>query len=148
MFFWKNEVAFTVAFVLIIISVLTPVFSYTKIYYKLRQHQLRAHTVPQGQPKGNQVPLTMARYKKSVSSVLWMQLALVVCYIPFIVVVMLKTFGGKMVPGEKIEIAFDVAATLAYLKSSLNPILYCWRIRAVRQAAKNTLKKLRCCKSN
>ena len=147
MFFWKNEIAFTVALVLMIISVLTSVFSYTKIYRKLRQHQLQAHTVPQGQPKGRQVPLNIARYKKSVSSVLWVQLALVICYIPFIVVVMLKTYRTIHLPGKKIEIIFDVAATLTYLKSSLNPILFCWRIRAVRQAAKDTIKKLICFKS-
>lgn len=115
MFFWKNEIAFTVAFVLVIISVLTSVFSYTKVYRKLRQHQLQAHTFPQGQPKGRLVPLNIARYKKSVSSVLWVQLALVICYIPFIVVVMLKTYGVIHVPGKRFEIAFvDVAATHTY----------------------------------
>lgn len=59
MFFWKNEIAFTVALVLVIISVLTSVFSYTKVYRKLRQHQLQAHLFPQGQPKGRQVPLNI-----------------------------------------------------------------------------------------
>ena len=139
MFFWKSRIAFTVAFVLIIISVSTSVFSYTKIYRKLRQHQLQVRTVPQGQTNGRQVPLNIARYKKSVSSVLWLQLALVICYIPFIVVVMLRTYGRM--PGKKFEIILDVTATLTYLKSSLNPILYCWRIRAVRQAAKDTIKR-------
>ena len=142
MFFWKIEIAFSVAFVLIIISVLTSVFSYTKIYRKLQ-----AHTVPQGHPNGRQVPQNIARYKKSVSSVLWMQLALVICYIPFIVVVMLKTHGGIHVRGKTFEIIFDVTATLAYLKSSVNPILCSWRIGAVRQAVKDTIKKLICCKS-
>lgn len=147
MFFWKNEIAFTVALVLVIISVLTSVFSYTKVYRKLRQHQLQAHTFPQGQPKGRLVPLNIARYKKSVSSVLWVQLALVICYIPFIVVVMLKTYGVIHVPEKRFEIAFvDVAATLTYSKSSLNPILYCWRIKAVRKAAIDTIKQLLCLK--
>ena len=141
MFFLKSEVAF----VLIIICVSTSVLSYTKIYRKLRQHQLQVHTVLQGQPQGTQVPMNIARYKKSVSSVLWVQLAVVICYIPFIVVVMLMTYGR--IPGKTFEVAVDVTATLTYLKSSLNPILYCWRIRAVQQAAKETIKKLICSKS-
>ena len=141
MFFWKNEIAFTVAFVLAITSVSTSVFSYTKIYRKLRQHQLQVHTALPGQS----VPLNITLYKKSVSSVLWVQLALGICYIPFIVVVMLMTYGR--VPGKQLETILDVVTTLTYLKSSLNPILYCWRIRAVRQAAKETIKNLICFKS-
>ena len=142
MFFWKSKIALTVAFVLIIISVSTSVFTYTKIYRKLRRHQLRVHTVPQGQPTRRQLPLNIIRYRKSVSSVLWVQLALVICYIPFIVVVMLMRYGRMH--GKKFEITVDVTASLTHLKSSLNPILYCWKIRAVRRAAKDIIKKLIC----
>ena len=144
MFFFKSEIVFTAVFVLIVICVLTSVLSYTKIYRKLRQYQLQVHTVPQGQCNRRQVPRNIVRYKKSVLSVLWVQLAVVMCYIPFIVMVMLKTYGR--IRGKRIEITFDATATLTYLKSSLNPILYCWRIRAVQQAAKETLKKLICSK--
>ena len=145
MFFLKSEIAFTIAFVLIVISVSTSVLSYTKIYRKLRQYQLKVYTVPQGQPNRRKEPMNIVRYKKSVSSVLWVQLAVVICYIPFIVVVMLMTYGR--IPGKKFEITFDVTATLTYLKSSLNPILYCWRIRSVQQAAKKIIKRLICCES-
>ena len=145
MFFFKSKIAFTVVFVLIVISISTSVLSYAKIYRKLRRYQLQVYTDPQGQPSRRQVPMNIARYKKSVSSVLWVQLATVICYIPFIVVVMFMKYGRMR---RKIfEITVDVTATLAYLKSSLNPILYCWRIRAVQQAAKETIKKLICCKT-
>ena len=144
MFFLNSKIAFTVAFVLIIICVSTSVFSYTKIYRKLRQQQLQVHPIPQKQPHVPQVPMNIARFKKSVSSILWVQFAVVICYIPFIVVIMIMTYGR--IPGKKFEITFDVTATLTYLKSSLNPILYCWRIRSVQQAAKATMKKLICSK--
>ena len=129
--FWKAKLhAFTVAFVLIIISVSTSVFSYSKIYRKLRRYQLQIHgRVPQGQPNGRHVPMNIARYKKSVFSVLWVHLAGVICYIPFIVVVILMTYGRM--PGKKFKITVDVTATLTYLQSYLNPIPYCWRITAV-----------------
>lgn len=143
--FFKSEIAFTAVFVLIVICILTSVLSYTKIYRKLRQYQLQVHTVPQGQSNRRPVPRNIVRYKKSVLSVLWVQLAVVMCYIPFIVMVMLKTHGR--IRGKRFEITFDATATLTYLKSSLNPILYCWRIRAVQQAAKETLKKLICSRS-
>ncbi|XP_020617973.1 melanocortin receptor 5-like [Orbicella faveolata] len=147
MYFWNVNAAFTVSFTLKIISLATSVLSYSTIYLKLRQQQLQVHAALQGKPRGRQVALNIARYKKSVSSALWVQLLLVTCYIPYIVVrVMLMTYG--QISGSKFEIARYVTATLIYLNSSLNPILYCWRIGAVRQAAKDTIKQLNCCKSD
>ena len=146
-YLWNSSIAYAIAFVLVIFSLATSVFSSAKIYLKLRQHQLQVPAVPQGQPNGRQVPLNVARYKKSVSSVLWVQLALLICYIPFIVMQgMLMTAYDRMYE-SRFEIAGDVTLTLVYLNSSLNPILYCWRIRTVRQAAKDTIKQLMCCKS-
>ena len=143
MYLWNIRIGFTVFFTLIIISLVNSLFSYAKIYVKLRQYRLQVRAFPREQPYGIQVPLNIARYKKSVSSVLWVQLALVTCYIPFLIVVMLMTYGRM--PGGNFQVDFHITATLTYLNSSLNPILYCWRMRAVRQAAKDTIKQLNCC---
>ena len=125
-------------------DVVSCLFSYAKMYVKLRQYHLQVRAFPLGQPNGIQVPLNIARFKKSVSSVLWVQLALVTCYIPFLVVVILMTYGRMS--GDNLQVAFNISATLTYLNSSVNPILYCWRMRAVRQAARDTIKQLNCCK--
>ena len=144
-FFWNANVAFTVAFALTTSSLTMSVLSYVKIFRKLRHNQLLIHAVPQGQQNGRQASLKIARYKKSVSSAIWVQVAQVTCYTPFLIVIMLMTYD-RMSAG-KFQIAFEVTATLTYLNSSLNPILFCWRIRAVRQAVKDTVKQLSCCNS-
>ena len=143
---WNMGIGFTVFFALVIVSLAHSVFSYVKIYVKLRQHHPQWQVFPGGQPNGRKVSLRIARYRKSVSNVLWVQSALVTCYIPFVIVVMLMTYG-RMSNGN-LEVGFHITATLTYLNSSLNPILYCWRIRAVRQAAKDTIKQLCCCQSD
>ena len=145
-YLWNVRIAFTVFFAIVMFSIATSVFSYGKINVKLRQHHLQVQALPEGQLKGRQVPLNIARYKKSVSSVLWVQLVQVICYLPFLVVVMLMTYSG--VSGGNFEITFAITATLTYLNSSLNPVLYCWRIRNVRQAAKDAIKQLKCLKSD
>ena len=147
MYFWNDSVAFTVAFSLITFSLTTSVFSYAKIFRKLRQQQFQVHAFPQGQANGRQATLNIARYKKSVSSVLWVQVSLITCYTPFVVVVTLMTYRGTL-ENKLGAIAFCVPATLTFLNSSLNPILYCWKIRSVRQAAKDMMKQLNCCKSD
>ena len=79
--------------------------------------------------------MNVARYKKTVSRILWLQLALVACYIPFCFVSILR------LRGMTIEIVWLSSATLVYFNSSLNPILYCWKIREVRQAVKDILSQ-------
>ena len=143
---WNVNIAFTIASVDTLVSLTTSAVSYGKILRALR-HQLHAvHPVPQGQANGRQAALNMARYKRSVSSAIWVQLVLVICYTPFFAVVTLMIYGGMS--GGKVQIAFEMTATLTYFNSSLNPILYCWKIRSVRQAAKDTIKQLNCCKSS
>ena len=138
--FWNAKIAFTAAFGLSTFSLTTSVLSYAKIFRKLRQHQLQVHpAVPQGQNNGRGVPLNVARYKKSVSTAVWVQLVQVTCYVPFLVLVMPMTYGRMI--ARRFEIALGIAVTLTYLNSPLNPILYCWRIEAVRQAAKDTIKQ-------
>jgi len=117
--FLNFRIFWIIVYVGVISSLAISLFSYMKIYFTLRQHQ----TQVQGQfhqGHGGGIPWNIARYKKTVSSILSVQLVLVLCYIPF-VVVSIVTIDD--------EISFDViwAATviLVYLNSSLNPILYC-----------------------
>jgi len=95
--------------------------------------------MPQGQENGIS-PLNLSRYKKTVSSALSVFAALMICYLPFGLVLMIQTMlsevSGRLVIGSYFSI------TLVYLNSSLNPFLYCWKIKEVRHSVKETLKNL------
>ena len=132
--------------VFMLLSLLISVFSYIKIYLRLRHHQLQVQGhVQQAQPPNEvAIPLNIARYKKTVSSIAWVQLTLLVCYLPFIVASMLIVYGQLL--GSSVGITyFRVALSILYLNSSLNPILYCWKIREVKQAVKDTIRQLNYC---
>ena len=133
----RSNIALIVASTLIPLSLVISSFCYTRIFFKLRHQQGQ---VTQGQANEGEIPLNVARYKKSVSSILWVQLALVACYAPWGIAVVLYTYANRL--GN--EVAWLVTETLIYLNSSLNPILYCWKIKAVRQAVKHTIKQLNC----
>ncbi|XP_078381483.1 melanocortin receptor 4-like [Oculina patagonica] len=56
----------------IIACLVTSAFCYIKIFFSLRHHQVQIHH--QGQPNGTGgTPLNLARYKKTVSAALWVQ---------------------------------------------------------------------------
>ena len=77
--FWSERISYTIGLVFMTLSLITSVFSYTKIFLKLRQHQahVQDHIHDQAQPNGGGIPLSIARYKKAVSSIAWVQLALI-----------------------------------------------------------------------
>ena len=83
-------------------------------------------------------PLNIARYRKAVYSAMWVQVTLVICHLPQ-GVVEASTHQREMT--LSIYLVKEFTFTLICLNSSLNPLLYCWKIREVRQAVKETLTK-------
>jgi len=114
--------------------------SYTKILRTLRrrQAQLQDHS----QKPNKTSPLNIARYKKAVTTAILLQLTMVACYLPHGIVV---AFLTRTEISSSIFLASQFTVVLACLSSSLNPILYCWKMQEVRQAVKETIRQLLCC---
>ena len=127
------------------LCLVTIIFAYTKIFCTLRHNQIHVQNhVAQGQPSQAIPALNIARYRKAVYSALWVQGTLIICYLPYGIAAALKRQRGMTL---SIYRAQQFTATLVYLNSSLNPLLYCWKIREVRQAVKETLKQMFRCSS-
>ena len=115
--------------------------SYTSIFRTLRHHQAQVHDHVQQQPSQTNV-LNMARYRMAVNSALWVQLALVVCYVPQLIMLLVIT-NRKNISSHVIVID-AIKNILAYFNSTLNPFLYCWKAREVRQAVKQIIRQTLC----
>ena len=122
-------------------------FSYTKIVLRLRQHQpSRRDNVQQGQANtGSRMPLNLERYKRTVVSIGLVQLALVICYFPFLIFRIVTHV--KDIHYGLYSLWYFHTSTLVFLNSSLNPFLYCWRIKEIRQAVKATIRRFCTCLS-
>ena len=115
--------------------------SYTKIFRTLRHNQARVQDHDQQQPSQTNA-LNMVRYRKAVNSALWVQLALAVCYVPKFTMLVVSTYR-KTYPLHVIVI--DAMTTiLMCFNSTLNPFLYCWKVKEVRQAVKQTIRQALC----
>ena len=138
--FWNPQILLWYQYIGTALCLVTAIFAYTKISYTLRHNQIHVHNhVAQGQPSQAIPALNIARYRKAVYSALWVQGTLVVCYLPFCIVEALTPQRGISL---SVYLARKFAITLVYLNSSLNPLLYCWKIREVRQAVKGTLRQM------
>ena len=139
MLFWNSLIAVRCSSISKSLCLLTSVFSYTKIFLHLRHPQNQRQDHVQQPNQANQ--LNIERYKKAVSTAIWLQLTLVACYLPNGIVMAVVAKSGLSL---SIYHFWNYALTLVFLNSSLNPILYCWKIEEVRQAAKNTIRQIPC----
>ena len=140
MHFWNSQVTTWYGSILTSLCLVLSTASFGKIFHALRHQQIHVQNqFHQGQSRETSL-LNMARYRKAVSSALWVQLALVICYLPIVIVEALTIQGLP----PFIAIARVYAGTLVYLNSTLNPILYCWKMNEVRQAVKGIIGELGC----
>ena len=117
---------------------------YTKIVLRLRQHHSKVQDNAQrGQANTGGIPLNLERYKRTVVSIALVQLALFICYFPF-VIFRIVTHLKDIHPGLYL-LWYSHTNTLVFLNSSLNPGLYCWRIKEIRQAVKSTIRRFCAC---
>ena len=139
-YFVSFRIALTWAIVWVLLCFVVSVFCYAKIFLRLRQQQAQVQDFcHQVQPNEGETPLNIARYKRTVSSIAWVQMTLVACYVPLVIVSMLHNNNPTYN-----DIEWSAVVTLFYLNSSLNPMLYCWRIAEMRQAVKDTVTQF-CC---
>ena len=115
--------------------------SYTKIFGTLRHHQTHVQDHVQQQPSQPNA-MNMARYRKAVNSALWVQLALAVCYVPKCIILIVISYGKTH--SSHVFVINAIANILTYFNSTLNPFLYCWKVREVRQAVKQTIQQALC----
>ena len=140
MSFWKYSIPKTYNYILISLCILVSATSYSKIFLRLRHNQTQVHQHRQ-QPNRGGIVLNIARYRMTVSTAVWVLVALVACYLPYSIVIAIVTIYGR---SPFLDVIWEFTVTLVYLNSSLNPILYCWKIREVKREVKNTIRQLLC----
>ena len=66
-------------------------------------------------------------------------IVLIICYLPFCVVLTLYGLSINDKEGE-----WEFAFTVVFMNSSINPFLYCWRLRELRAAVVKTARQMLC----
>ena len=143
MYLWNGLVSSSYSYVILILSLNISIYCYARIFHRLRHFQTQVQDNVTAQPNQTN-PLNMAPYRKTVSSALWLQLALVVCYLPYVAVAPLAIRKSL---SSTFYLVHQLTITLIYFNSSLNLLLYYWKISEVRQAVKDTVRRLFCSSS-
>ena len=139
--FWVPLLYRFLSGVVIIICLIISTFSYIRIYRIVRRHQLQIHTQQQAVESSNaeNFNLNMVRLKRSTMNTFVFYIALIICYFPMYVILIL--YGTSVIDWRT---KFHFATTLVFSNSSINPFLYCWRLRELRAAVVKTTKQMLC----
>ena len=137
--FWMKNAAWKVlSWVILFLALLATAFSTSKIFQIVRRHQRQINDQTMAALSLQTNTVNVLKCKKSAVTVLYIYGLLLIFYLPFGVTLFVEAFIGYT---RSVKIAYDYAKTAVFINSFLNPLVYCWRIREIRRAVKNTLRR-------
>ncbi|XP_020603939.1 melanocyte-stimulating hormone receptor-like [Orbicella faveolata] len=136
-----HDIAIRIMYINMLLCIVTFTFCYIKIHLTLKHHQAQVQEEAHQQPNGGGPSINIVLYRKTVSSTLWLQMTLLACYIPYGIISIFALTGLR---SPTFDLAWDSTLTLLFLNSTLNPFLYQWKIRHLRQAVTGMVKRSSC----
>ena len=129
----KNSYLFNIIVIFLLalgLAIITPV--YIRIFQTTRHHQKRvfAEARSMRHVQTNFV-INMAKLRKSAVSIAYIAVIFQVCYLPLFCVLVVNVVHYE---GGKPEAAYTCAIAVVQMSSSVNPVLYCWRMKDIRRA--------------
>ena len=118
---------------LLLACYLTTSFACFKVYRIIRGHQQQVRANETSHNNFGQRAIDLAKYKKSVASLLYILLLFSFCFLPFIVYIGLVLNQGI---SSEIFLVERVSLVLLFLSSALSPGLYIWRMNDIRNRVK------------
>ena len=145
---WKMKAYHFTVLIIIAICVLVSTVCYIQIYGIVRQHQSHIHVQQQAvetNTTGNHQirdNLNVNRSAKSAKNTFIYYVVMILCYTPVFISMSILVMSHDLWTN-----AWTLAETAALMNSSINPFLYCWRLRELRRAVLNTVRQMLCKKT-
>ncbi|XP_073239942.1 adenosine receptor A2b-like [Porites lutea] len=137
---WLPENIFFILTVTIqFISLITAGLFYFKTFLASRQHAAQVQDVPVESGETNEA-VNATRERKAALGIFYVYLALMACYLPIICFNIAENVIGPVRTSLGYKVNLYVTILLA-LNSSLSPLIYCWKMRRIRQAMINILSQ-------
>lgn len=136
---WNWPLYFIMIATGVCLFILVSTFCYIRIYRIVHRHQIQI----QAQQQAAQQNTTegdnsnMVRMKRSALNTFIFYIAMVLCYFPIIISLCVASIASKDLPE-----VWHLADTVVFLNSSVNPLLYCWRLGEIRKAVLKIFRQM------
>ena len=120
---------------------LTTALFYFKIYLAVRHHsnQIQALQVQPQAQNGDAGASNFSRMMKSAVGTFYVYLVFLACYLPNLCIGVIYDTIGLSTVTLHLSLYTD---TLVFLNSSLNPVVYCWKMRHIRHTVMEILRNI------
>ena len=112
---------------------------YNKIYLAVRRHTKQIHSLRVQQEGKNVEMANTTGLRKSAIGTFYVYLVFLVCYLPQIGFYF-ATFVSEW--STALNVFLHYALTPVLLNSSLNPLIYCWKMTHIRRSVIDILRKI------
>ena len=137
---WSQRIYYFLTAFCITICLLVCLVCFIKIYRIVRRHQLQIHVQQQAVDNLTDTNNNHIRQStRSAKSIFIYFLVMILCYTPLFFVHIISAIN---ISNSIILWTFPITA--AFMNSSINPFLYCWRIPELRTAVFKTARLLSC----
>ena len=137
--FWFGDKWIILPALIALVTILITAFCTFKIFKIARKHQREIHEQNHATFVSNSCAVDALKCKKSAVTVLYIYGLLLILYLPFLAVMVVEAISGVT---RSVKVAYDLTTAVVFMNSSVNPIIYCWRLKQVRRAVKHYLKRL------
>ena len=139
---WKKNTILLVAVVFVALCLFISSITYNAIYRIVRHHQHQIHAQQQAVQSMNAEQNLKIQAKKRAANTFIYYICMLLCYFPAAISILIW-----MTYKEHWNIRWRFADTILFMNSAINPFLYFWRNREVREAVLKIVRK-RLCKTD
>ena len=112
---------------------------YIRIYQTVRQHKNQIQSMQIRNEAQSKEIKNFTVLIKSTVGIFYVYLVFLICYLPyFICMVVIRIYGSSIV----LKKLYLYSLTLVFLNSSLNPVIYCWKMKHIRHTIIDILGKM------
>ena len=134
---------------IVVVCFISTTFFYFKIYLTVRHLTSQIHTLQVQQASQNveSTSQNTASQRKSAIAIFYVYIVFLLCYLP-----RYSIYFANMVSSHEPSVAEEIliiyAVALVHLNSSLNPLIYAWKMRPIQHAIMEILRNIlskHCC---
>ena len=136
---WTPSSTSTIFLCIVVVGLLLTKMVYIRIYLAARRHKNQIQSLQVQQVTQANEIANFASLMKSAVGIFYVYLLFLICYLPYVIGLPVFEIAGSNITSKKLHISFT---TIVLLNSSLNPVIYCWKMRHIRNTVMNILRKM------
>ena len=133
------DVYYAIMCVLGVVGLFVTTLVYIRIYLTVQRHKNQIQALQVQQAPQTDEMANFANLVKSAVGIFYVYILFLLCYLPRFVSLAILKINGSSTTWERFSL---FALTLVYLNSSLNPVIYCWKMKHIRHAIMDILRNM------